>query len=134
MRSYSSMVVVVGSLCLMVILVLAWCLAGVRSATFMKTLFPNCQYLLKAHIDYLLMTGLLMIFFLMFNHFRVAVTSRGVRNECRVAHESRGFLALAIRPGLRRRSRRRSPIRIVVSESAERDPKLCRGISQADVR
>ena len=56
----------------MITLVLAWCLAGVRSSAFMKTLFPNHQYLLKAHIDYLLMTGLLMIFFLLFNRFRVS--------------------------------------------------------------
>src|SRR6266516_2281656 len=38
----------------------------------MKRLFPSYQNLLKAHIDYLLMTGLLMIFFLLFNHFRVS--------------------------------------------------------------
>ena len=68
----STILVVAGSLCLLITLVLAWCLAGVRSSAFMKRLFPNYQNLLKAHIDYLLMTGLLMIFFLLFNHFRVS--------------------------------------------------------------
>lgn len=72
MRNYSSVLVVVGSLCLLVTLALAWCLVGVRSTAFMKKMCPNDQYLLKAHIDYLLMTGLLMIFFLPFTHFRVS--------------------------------------------------------------
>ena len=47
MRNYSLMLVVVESLCLMITLVLAWCVAGVRSSAFMKTLFPNYQYSLR---------------------------------------------------------------------------------------
>ena len=65
MHNYSSILVVTGSLCLLITLGLAWCLAGVRSSAFMKRLFPNYQNLLKAHLDYLMMTGLLMIFFLL---------------------------------------------------------------------
>ena len=72
MRDFANVLVVVGSLCLLITLVLAWCLVGVRSSAFMKRLFPNYQYLLKGHIDYLLMTGLLMIFFLLFSHFHVS--------------------------------------------------------------
>jgi hypothetical protein len=41
---------------------------------FMKKLFPSHQQLLKAHMDYLLKTGLLMIFYLLFAHFRVSVS------------------------------------------------------------
>jgi hypothetical protein len=60
------------------------------------------QYLLKAHIDYLLMTGLLMIFFLLFTHFGVSpsllvvisMSGGSVLNPL-------GFLALAIKPDLR---------------------------------
>ena len=37
----------------------------------MKRWFPSYQYLLKAHIDYLMMTGLLFIFFLLFTYFRL---------------------------------------------------------------
>jgi len=36
MRNYSSLLVVVGSLCLLIPLVLAWCLVGIRSSAFMK--------------------------------------------------------------------------------------------------
>jgi hypothetical protein len=104
MHNYSSILVVVGSLCLMITLGLAWCLAGVRSSAFMKTLFKNYQYLLKAHIDYLLMTGLLMIFFLLFNHFRVlpsplVVFAMSVGSFMNPV----GFIALAIKPDLSQR-------------------------------
>jgi hypothetical protein len=102
MRDYTSLLVVVGSLCLLITLVLAWCLVGVRSSALMKRLFPNYQNLLKAHIDYLLMTGLLMIFFLLFNHFRVApsplvVLAMSVGSFMNPV----GFIALAIKPDLR---------------------------------
>ena len=63
MHGYANVLVAVGSLCLLITLVLAWCLVGVRSSAFMKRVFPSYQHLLKAHIDYLMMTGLLMIFF-----------------------------------------------------------------------
>lgn len=102
MGRYSTMLVVVGSLCLVITLGLAWCLVGVRSSAFMKGLFPNYQNLLKAHIDYLLMTGLLMIFFLLFNHFRVSppplvVFAMSVGSFMNPV----GFIVLAIKPGLR---------------------------------
>ena len=101
-RSYANVVVVVGSLCLLITLVLAWCLAGVRSSASMKRIFPGYQYLLKAHIDYLLMTGLLMIFFLLFNHFRVSPPPLVVIGMCAGSFMNPiGFLALAMRPGLR---------------------------------
>ena len=61
----------VGSLCLTLALILAWCLVGVRTTGFMKRWFPSYQYLLKAHIDYLLMTGMLFIFFLLCTDFRL---------------------------------------------------------------
>jgi hypothetical protein len=101
MRNYSSILVVVGSLCLLITLGLAWCLVGVRSSAFMKRLFKNYQYLLKAHIDYLMMTGLLMIFFMLFNHFRVlpsplvvlAMSAGSFMNPV-------GFIALAVKPDL----------------------------------
>lgn len=101
-RLDSNVLVVMGSLCLAFTLALAWCLAGVRASAFMKALFPNYQYLLKAHLDYLFMAGLLLIFFLLFAHFHVspspvvvaAMSTGSVMNPL-------GFLALAIRPQIR---------------------------------
>ena len=40
MRNYSSILVVVGSLCLLTTLALAWCVVGVRTAAFMKSPSP----------------------------------------------------------------------------------------------
>ncbi len=116
MRNYSSVLVLVGSFCLMVALVLAWCLVGVRSTASMRTVFPNYQYLLKAHIDYLLMTGLLMIFFLLFTHLRlspsplvvVAMSVGSLVNPL-------GFLALALKPDLRQNPS--SPFGVVMAGS-----------------
>jgi hypothetical protein len=102
MHNFASVLVVVGSLCLLITLVLAWCLVGVRSSAFMKKLFPNYQNLLKAHIDYLLMTGLLMIFFLLFTHFHVSpplvvVYAMSIGSFMNPV----GFIALAVKPTLR---------------------------------
>lgn len=100
----ASILVVAGSLSLTITLGLAWCLAGIRymASGFLKNLFANYQYLLKSHIDYLLMTGLLMIFFLLFAHFRVspsplvliAMSIGSLLNPF-------GFLVLAMKPDLR---------------------------------
>lgn len=100
----SATLVVVGSLCMMLALVLAWCLAGFRTSAFMKRVFPNYQYLLKSHIDFLMMTGLLLIFFLLFAHFGltppafvvIAMSVGSLGNPL-------GFLALAIKPDLPQR-------------------------------
>jgi hypothetical protein len=95
---------VMGSVCLTLALVLAWCLAGVRSSRFVKRCIPGPQYLLKAHLDFLMMTGLLFLFFLLFEHLRltpptvivVAMSLGSVGNPS-------GFLALAVRPDLPQR-------------------------------
>jgi len=97
MHNYSGVLVVVGSLCLTITLVLVWC--GVRTSSLVRKLFPSVPNLLKAHIDYLLMTALLMIFYLLFAHFRlsvspvilVAMSVGSLMNRV-------GFLVLAIKP------------------------------------
>ena len=104
MNANPGLLAVVGSLCMLLALVLAWCLAGVRSSRFVKKCFPNPQYLLKAHIDFLMMTGLLFVFFLLFEHLRltppaaviVAMSAGSVGNPS-------GFLALALKPDLPQR-------------------------------
>lgn len=77
MNIETSILVVAGSTALTFTLLLAWCLTGMRylEIGFLKKLFPSYQYLLKSHIDYLLMTGLLMVFFLLFDHFRLSPPS-----------------------------------------------------------
>jgi hypothetical protein len=104
MQILPSVLAAVGSLCLTLALILAWCLVGVRTTGFMKRWFPSYQYLLKAHIDYLMMTGLLFIFFLLFTHFRLTpppliVVAMSVGSLVNPA----AFLALAIKPDLPQR-------------------------------
>jgi hypothetical protein len=102
MHADTGLLAVVGSLCMMLALALAWCLAGVRSSHLVKKCFPNPQNLLKAHLDFLMMTGLLFTFFLLFEHLRLtpptaivmAMSLGSVGNPV-------GFLALAVRPDLR---------------------------------
>jgi hypothetical protein len=104
MHIQSNILVVAGSLSLTITLAQAWCLTGMRylESGFLKQLFPSYQYLLKSHIDYLLMTGLLMVFFLLFAHFRVsppwvillAMSIGSLLNPF-------GFLVLAMKPNLR---------------------------------
>ena len=85
-------------------LVLAWCLAGVRSSAVMKGWFPSYQYLLKAHIDFLMMTGLLFVFFLLFAHFQLAPPAFVViAMSVGSLGNPLGFLALAIKPAMSRR-------------------------------
>jgi len=101
MHIESSILVVAGSLALTVTLGLAWCLAGIRylSSGFLKKLFPSYQYLLKAHIDFLLMTGLLMVFFLLFAHFQLSPAPLVLVAMCIGSlGNPAGFLALAIKP------------------------------------
>ena len=102
MYNHSTVLVAAGSLCLTITLVLAWCLAGVRASTFMKRLFPNYQSLLKAHMDYLLMTGLLMIFYLLFAQFHVSAPPVILAAMCLGSLGNPvGFLVLAVKPSLR---------------------------------
>ena len=92
---------VVGSVCMMLALVLAWCLAGVRSSRFVKACFANPQYLLKAHLDFLMMTGLLFAVFLVFEHLRLAPpTAIVVAMSAGSLGNPMGFLALALKPDL----------------------------------
>jgi hypothetical protein len=104
MHADTGFLAVMGSVCMMLALVLAWCLAGVRSSRFVKKCFPNPQYLLKAHLDFLMMTGLLFLFFLLFEHLRLTPpTAVVVAMSLGPVGNPSGFLALAVRPELRQR-------------------------------
>ena len=104
MRADTGLLAVMGSVCMMLALVLAWCLAGVRSSRFVKKCFPNPQYLLKAHLDSLMMTGLLFVFVLLSEHLRLTPpTAIVVAMSLGSLGNPSGFLALAVRPELPQR-------------------------------
>jgi hypothetical protein len=98
----SNILVVTGSLCMIVTLGLSWCLVGVRTSALMKRLFASYPNLLKAHLDYLMMTGLLMVFFLLFTHFHVSpspliVWAMSIGSFMNPV----GFILLSVKPDLR---------------------------------
>ena len=104
MLADSGLLAVMGSVCMMLALVLAWCLAGVRSSRFVKRCFPSPHYLLKAHLDFLMMTGLLFVFFLLFGQLRLTPpTAIVVAMSLGSVGNPSGFLALAVRPELPQR-------------------------------
>lgn len=99
----SEWLVLVGCFCLATALVEAWCLTAVRQlpAPAMKRLFPDSQQLLRSHIDYLMMTGLLFVTYLMFRQLDVVPPSTIVVAMCAGSIMNPGaFLALSIRPSL----------------------------------
>ncbi|MGE0042798.1 MAG: hypothetical protein AB7H88_21380 [Vicinamibacterales bacterium] len=102
MHAGTSVLAVVGSACMTMALVLAWCLAAVRSSRFVKRCIPNTQYLLKAHLDFLMMTGLLFVFYLVFEHLGLTPPAAVVvaMSVGSLGNPS-GFLALALKPDLR---------------------------------
>ena len=105
--------VVVGSLCMTLALILAWCLAGVRSSAMMKCWIPGYQNLLKSHIDFLMMTGLLFVFFLLFGHLRVTPPAFVVVAMCVGSlGNPLGFLALALKPDMSQRPA--SPFGVII--------------------
>jgi hypothetical protein len=112
----SSLLVVTGSLCMIVTLGLSWCLVGVRTSAFMKSLFASYPNLLKAHLDYLMMTGLLMVFFLLFTHFQVAPSPLIVWAMCIGSFLNPvGFILLSLKPDLRQHPA--SPFGLLMSGS-----------------
>jgi hypothetical protein len=48
MHAGTGVIALVGSACMALALVLAWCLAGVRTSRFVKRWVPNPQHVLKA--------------------------------------------------------------------------------------
>lgn len=112
----SNILVVTGSLCMIVTLGLSWCLVGVRTSAFMKSLFASYPNLLKAHLDYLMMTGLLMVFFLLFTHFQVSpspliVWAMSIGSFMNPV----GFILLSLKPNLSQHPA--SPFGILMSGS-----------------
>lgn len=112
----SNVLVVTGSLCMIVTLGLSWCLVGVRTSAFMKSRFASYPNLLKAHLDYLMMTGLLMVFFLLFAHFQVSpspliVWAMSIGSFMNPV----GFILLSLKPNLSQHPA--SPFGILMSGS-----------------
>jgi hypothetical protein len=99
--------VLVGCFCLATALAEAWCLTAVRNlhVPALKKAFPDSQQLLRSHIDYLMMTGLLFVSYLMFRQLDVVPPTVIVAAMCAGSiMNPAAFLALSIKPALGKES------------------------------
>ena len=93
--------VVTGSLSLILALIEAWLLVILftnPNSNLCKAI-PNSQDLLKSHLDYLLMSLFLFVFYLLFAHFQVKAQPFLIVSMCMGSIGNAGlFLARAINP------------------------------------
>lgn len=68
--------VITGSVCLITALIEAWMLVTIVTAPDggLAKKIPGMQDLLKSHIDYLMMSLFLLVFYMLFNHFQLKPT------------------------------------------------------------
>jgi hypothetical protein len=100
----SEFLVVTGSLCLIMALIEAWMLVIVFSTpeSGLAKWIPGHQDLLKSHIDYLMMSQFLFIFYLLFSHFQIKASAFIIVCMCIGSFgNALLFLIRAINPGLK---------------------------------
>lgn len=66
---------VAASICLLVALVQAWLMTGVRyfDLAWVKRMFPNYRNLIRSHVDYLMMTSLIFSMYLVLNYLELVL-------------------------------------------------------------
>lgn len=92
-----------GGICLIVSLMEAWCLTGIRHLNWgwSKRLFPSDQNLLKSHLDYLMMSMLLFGGAALLHQWGITVPAVVLWAACIGSLLNPfGFLLMAINPGL----------------------------------
>ena len=93
----------IASFCLLVSLLLAWLGALILYGKigFLKAIFPASHQLIRAHIDYLLMTGLLVVTYYMFEVRALEMPKAIILATCIGAlYNPFGFIVLAIKPAM----------------------------------
>lgn len=100
----SGILVVTGSLCLVLALVEAWTLVAVLSdpSTRLSKWIPGSQDMIKSHVDFLMMSLLLFVYYLLFDHFRITAPTFVIVGMC-IGSVSNPllFLARAVNPAWR---------------------------------
>jgi hypothetical protein len=102
MPAHSIYLVLTGSLCLLIALIEAWLLVAVFAAEDgpMAKIIPGRLDLLKSHIDYLMMSQFLFIFFLLYRTFELTPPLWLVAAICIGSFfNPLAFLIRAVKPG-----------------------------------
>lgn len=101
MQTYHEYLLITAASCLLISLALAWLASFIvyGKVGFLKKIFPATHQLIKAHIDYLLMTGLLAVTFYMTQVTQVTLPGIIVLLTCVGAlYNPFGFIVLAMKP------------------------------------
>lgn len=100
----NELLVVTGSLCLILALIEAWLLVIIftNPDSGLSKVIPGSQDLLKSHIDYLLMSLFLFVFYMLFVYFQVKPSSFLIVSMCIGSVGNAGlFLVRAMNPGFK---------------------------------
>lgn len=100
----NELLVVAGSLCLILALIEAWLLVIIFTSpdSGLSKVIPGWQDLLKSHIDYLLMSLFLFVFYMLLVHFQVKPPSFLIVSMCIGSVGNAGlFLVRAMNPGFK---------------------------------
>lgn len=100
----NELLVVTGSLCLILALIEAWLLVIIftNPDSGLSKVILGSQDLLKSHIDYLLMSLFLFVFYMLFAHFQVNPSSFLIVSMCIGSVGNAGlFLVRAMNPGFK---------------------------------
>ncbi len=96
-----SLLPVIAAVCILISLTEAWLLSLMRylKVAFLKRLFPGYHYLVRSHIDYLLMGMLLFLFYLVLDRLQIQVASFWLwMMVVGAIYNPLGFLVQAIKP------------------------------------
>lgn len=89
------------AICMILSLILAWLGSMIIYAKikFLKRLFPATHNLIRAHIDYLMMTGLLVITYFLMVHLQINLPDFVILALCVGAlYNPFGFIVIAVKP------------------------------------
>lgn len=96
-------ILITAAVCMLISLGLAWLASFILYAKIksLKAIFPATHQLIRAHIDYLLMTGLLVISYYLIDHLAITLPGWVILLLCVGAlYNPFGFIVLAMKPHL----------------------------------
>lgn len=97
----ASLLLITAAICMLISLGLAWLASLILylKITPLKRLFPATHQLIRAHIDYLLMFGLLVISYFLSTHLELALPMWAIVLLCIGSlYNPFGFIVLAMKP------------------------------------
>lgn len=98
-----SLIPVAGAFCLLVSILEGWIMALIRYMKIgsLKKVFPGYQYLVRSHVDYAIMAGLLLGIYLVLANMNIFISETAiVALIIGALYDPFGFLLQAVKPGI----------------------------------